>query len=507
MASDTEFAREALSANNQTFTVDALYAAQVNTFDRILSRLSNQAGVQRNQETPAVSGSSPDGTQALYVSKEGYSRLFTQGPRILYVPEGEGATSRDPGAVDQGLIDQVVIHSFGYTIDRMAVAGGSRSIQVDSPEVGHNPYKLYNRLQQVLSQPRQSTTHLISRRGDIICATPWNRSPAVNRFRQLPENHVERRSISIELESWHTTYKAPYDANREHDFKVLGLMPYTSAQMIALAFLLRKLSTWANNVDMTYTLGFTRSEVSSKLGEGNAHHAGLVPVFAITGDMTMLGGEWVLPDGWTLGDPLPSWLQPQRALWDRRHDLYFRAGGVSEGTSLSPYTELKGLYDSMPVYDMATEVFENRDDAIFAAARNGDGTASTANASIVDAGEGYARAQSMQSAQRSGMYAASPIAVDAVVTAAYIAHAQRMAAAFTTPSIPYVRNAIAFDFEQAQWTVATVPSAPPDAPAPTAPAEAVPDLPPATVDSAGTAITRVSRQILNTDAVQRLGRL
>lgn len=483
MAQDTEFAAEALSANNQTFSMDALQAAQVNSFDRILSRLSNQSQIQRNQETPAVDGESPDGTHTLYISRIDFDRLQAEGPRLYYILEGTGASSRPQGAIDEGLVDQVVLHSFGYSIDRVAVIRGARSIQVDSPEIGHNPYKVSNRMQQILQQPRQSTSHLITRRGDIICATPWNRCPAVNRFSSMANNHVERRSISIELESWHTTYKTRLEPNREDDFKIIGLMPYTPQQLTSLAFILRKFSVWANGGDMTYALGFTRSELSAVLGEGSSHIAGIAPLSAITGVQTSPGGEFVLPAAWKLGDQLPPWLSSKAAAWTQRHNLYYRNAGWSEGSPISAFAAVRGTYDALPTYSLAAEVFENREDHIFAAAAAGDGASASASAAIIDAGEGYSRSQEMTTMQRSGLYAAAPVAADAVITAAQIAQAQRMAAAFTSPAIPVVQRAVSFDFSTGRWGTTTVRSASPATPAPTAAPED--NTPPASHETTG----------------------
>jgi hypothetical protein len=276
MARDTTYAQEALSANDSTFSIEALEAAQQNSFDRILSQLSSQAAIQQNLETPTDTSTSPDGSTTLYVSPAGYSTLFATQPKTLYLSEGKGARTRPTNAI----VDQVVLHSFGWSIDSVALRAGAKSIQVDSREVGYNPYKVYQRVQQVLFGARQATSHIITRRGDILSACPWNRAPAVNAGGQAASLRVPERSISIELEAWWTGYNVDFRRTPEGDFKILGQMPYTPEQITALAFLLRKLGIWSSCTP-TDPLGFTYAQVSSVVGNASGHRPGIVNVSAL----------------------------------------------------------------------------------------------------------------------------------------------------------------------------------------------------------------------------------
>lgn len=448
MARNTQYAEQALSANDTTFTTEELQNAGAGSFQQILSQLEAQSGIQQNLEVPQAEGVSPDGTRTLYVSSSGYATLFATAPQMLYVPEGLGARERPAGAV----VDQVVLHSFGWRIDSAALRAGANSIQVDNRVTGHNPYKVYQRLQQVLASPRQSTSHIITRRGDIYCATPWNRGPAVNGGGQAQRLHMPERSISIELEEWHTGYNVQHGSVPEDQFRVLSKMPYTPEQLSALAFLLRKLGIWSN-VNATTPLGFTFAEAQSKLGTGSGHVPGIVNMSVL--DRNQLwspGGEFELPATWKIGDAIPGHLD--RALWEQRVEIYY--SGLAVGTPISHHYTLQQVYAGLPTYALETELFAARETTLYTTrlpASGGVGAAAQAAAN--DRGAGFVRAQDMQQATRSGLYDAAPVSTDAVMiaTAEYAGRMDKTAS--TQYAVPVVRNALAFDFAQGQWVLAT----------------------------------------------------
>lgn len=428
--------------------MDDLEAAQSGSFARILDQLNAQSGIQQNLETPQSALVSPDGTRTLYVSALGYQTLFATAPKTLYVPEGQGARTRPTNAV----VDQVVFHSFGYRIDSTALRAGANSIQVDNRNTGHNPFKVYQRLQQVLFSPRQATSHIITRRGDIISATPWNRAPAVNSGGQAASLRVAERSISIELESWHTAYNVPFRGTPEERFRVLGQMPYTPEQMSAVAFLLKKLGIWSN-VDPTNVLGFTYSEVSSKLGAAGGHVPGVVNASVI--DRTQVGspgGEFEFPTTWVTGDAIPSHLDA--ALWAERVRIYY--GALGTGTPISHFNTIKNVYAALPTYAYETELFETRENALFSATPPAaGGIPAVAQEAANTTGAGFARAQTMQQSNRSGLYEAAPVANDAVITATETYSGRMSSQAQAVVATPVIRNALAFDFGTGRWVIAT----------------------------------------------------
>lgn len=428
------------------------------SFAPILARLERLTGIAQNIETPDDDG---DATSR-YVSRDGFDALFAgDTPRLLYIPEGGGARARPDGAV----VDQVVLHSFGYATDRAALRNGARSVQVDSTRVGHSPAKLAARVQQVLFGQRQSTSHLVTRRGDIVCATPWNRAPAVNAQGPARSLHVPDRSISIELESWHTAYHVPFRGTPEADFKVLGLMPYTPRQLAALSWLLKKLSVWSG-ADVSAPLGFTFAEARGKLGGASGHVPG---VYA--GGPTGPGGEFEYPAAWTLGDPIPSHLNED--LYKRRNGIYY--AGAATGTPISHYGAVARLYASQPIYSFQTELFSTRPTPVFETQQTAVvGTAAIAQQATNARGSGYARSEALQNMTRTGMYSAAAVSNDSVVREATTAAARDGGTIQQSIATPQMRSALAFDFGRGEWVLATTRVVAgtmpiPAPPAPTAP--------------------------------------
>lgn len=449
MSRNTEYAQRALEANDEFFSVDELEDAENGSFTSILAQLESQREVYRNREDPVQAGESPDGTRMLYPSQTGYETLFGGlRPRMLYIPEGDGARERPQDAV----VDQVVLHSFGYAIDKTALRSGARSIQVDDAQRGHNPYKVAQRMQQVLFQSGQSTTHLISRRGDIISATPWNRGPAVNSTGQARSLGVPLRSISIELESWYTSARVPFRGTREADFKVLGLEPYTPEQLSALSFLLKKLGVWSNTRPVA-PLGYTFSDVREKLGTSGGHAPGIVNVSVLNAQRKAEpGAEFEFPIAWGIGDPLPPHLDP--TLWERRVQLYY--SGLAEGTRISHFATVENAYDALPEYSFASELFEDQPANLFSERPPDQGGQNAAAQEAINArGNGYARSQRLQGRSRANQYDAAAVSTDATIqtTAAYATRQAQTAA--TQVATPIIRNALAFDFATGQWVIAT----------------------------------------------------
>lgn len=444
MSRDTFFAQRALSANDSEFG-DDFVEASASSFAPIIERLTRQTAIAQNVDTPDDDGD----TSSRYVSRAGFDTLFAgNAPRLLYLPEGGGARSRPDGAV----VDQVVLHSFGYAVDRVALRSGSRSIQVDDIATGHNPYKLAQRVQQVLFGQRESTSHLISRRGDIVCATPWNRAPAVNATGAARNLHVPERSISIELEAWHTTYHVPFRGTPEEDFKVLGLMPYTPRQLAALSWLLKKLGVWSG-VDPTTPLGFTFAEVRGKLGSASGHVSGIVSVGALAqSGGASPGGEFEYPAAWVLGDPIPSHLNED--LYKRRNDIYY--AGAAAGAPISHYGTVARSYASQPVYEYGTEIFSTRPTPVFETQQTAVvGVAAVAQQATNARGSGYARSDDLQNQTRTDMYAAAAVSNDSVVREATSAAARENHTTQQSIATPQIRSALAFDFGRGEWVLAT----------------------------------------------------
>lgn len=448
MARDTTYAQEALSANDSTFSIEALEAAQQNSFDRILSQLSSQAAIQQNLETPTDTSTSPDGSTTLYVSPAGYSTLFATQPKTLYLSEGKGARTRPTNAI----VDQVVLHSFGWSIDSVALRAGAKSIQVDSREVGYNPYKVYQRVQQVLFGARQATSHIITRRGDILSACPWNRAPAVNAGGQAANLRVPERSISIELEAWWTGYNVDFRRTPEGDFKILGQMPYTPEQITALAFLLRKLGIWSSCTP-TDPLGFTYAQVSNVVGNASGHRPGIVNVSALDRARAgQPGAEFELPKTWKVGDAIPAHLDAP--VWQRRLQIYY--GGYAAGTPISAYARVQQAFDALPLYSMQSELFEQRSTTLYSSTPPAvPGAGAAAALAATAQGEGFARAETMQRQGRAGLYEAAPTTNDAVTVAIAQYTGQLGERRDQTPTVPVIRNALAFDFAQGKWVLCT----------------------------------------------------
>lgn len=448
MSRDTVFEQQALAAPNEEFTPDALIAAEAQSLETVLTRLRAQTAVQRNEDVPA--SDTPD---ALYVSLSGYNALCEVATQSLFVAEGAGARARPTSAVEDRQVDQVVVHSFGYRIDRMALRAGAQSIQVDDRAVGYNPYKVYSRLQQVLFQPGQATTHIITRRGDIISSTPWNRAPAVNTSNAARSLRVNERSISIELESWTTAYNTPFRGANEDTFRVVGQEPYTEAQLVAVSFLLKKLGLWTG-LPVQTPLGFTFEDIRSKLGNAGDHTFGTLNYSAMDPSSPYSpGGEFQLPIDWKVGDNIPSYLPA--AAWEQRIATYFTSRGVPEGAQISNYARLANIVAALPLYSFETELFETRAEPVYTPAPPEGAENVAAGIAVNNLGEGFARSEQMQAQPRSGLYASAPNTNDAITIATAEVAARLVANRDRTLSVPVVQQGLAFDFSSGQWVLST----------------------------------------------------
>ncbi len=457
-ARDTSFEQQALRERNTTFTPEALASADRLSFERILTGINAQAGVQSNVQVPEPLNMSSDGTPKLYVSTSGFSTLGSSGGRMLFVPEGDGADSRPADVLADRKVDQVVLHSFGWRIDKMALRSGARTIQVESEATGYNPYKVYARLQQVLSGSGQATSHIISRRGDIISSTPWNRTPAVNTSQAAGRLRVGERSISIELEAWHTSNYVSFRSTPEDTFRIVSMVPYTSEQMTALAFLLKKLAVWSSNVSILTPMGFTLGTVQSLLGNAAGHEAGTCNYSALSSEGSAKyspGGEFQLPLGWALGDDIPAHMAPQADAWRLRFQKQYVEQGVELGTPLSSYDRLIDIAAALPVYSLQTEIFGPVSTPIFEVAPATSAPSAPSETATRNEGEGFSRSQEMQATSRSGLYSAGPIASDAVYIAAAERNSRDTLARITAVAAPVITNALGFDYNTGQWVYAT----------------------------------------------------
>jgi len=448
---ETTFGEQAVAASDTTFTPDELASVVAGGFSRILDGLEAQTAVQRNQAVPATAAATDR-----YVARTGFDSLLP-GREFQYTRSTIGRGFARPSEVtqaDPSPVDQVVLRSFGWSIDQAALRLGARSIRVDSLESGHNPYKIFARIQEATQQPHRAPSHLISRRGDIYSLVPWNRAPDCNLSQAARSKRVADRAISIELEAWHTGFYVPYSSATERTFRITGLMPYTDAQMQAVAFLLRKLGVWSNT-DPTTCLGFTMSQIGARLGNGGSHQAGTVleSVFSSQTPQSP-GGEWQFPPDWVLGDPLPGHLSDQSAAWTTRLQTYYTGQGVAAGTAISHYKTIKDIYDTLPVYDIETSLFEAQSAAAVYVADPGAPTASAPASAAADAtGESFARSQRMQGSLRNQLYDAMSVANEATSTAVALQAMRANAMRTAKISIPVVRNALAFNFATGEWNI------------------------------------------------------
>lgn len=434
------FAQQAAQRPGTTFSADELAAAQQGSYQELLSRLGAQRGVAENTGTDPGSAPSTD----LYPSATGY----TDG-RVFYLRPGDGAVPRDPSAV----VDQVVFHGFGWDVDKAALRRRQASIQVDDPAIGHNPYKVADRIQQALLG-EQATTHIITRRGDIYCLAPWNMIPSVNQARRSNGVSAARRTISIELESWYTAYNARYEPGEQKElrFRTVGLMPYTDAQLRAAGFLLRKLNVWTPSFTPT-VVGITLEQAADKFGSAPGHTPGMFPIRALDGTQRLsLGGEFDLPQGWRMGDELPTYLGSS---WRARLEAYHRGKGV--GTPIAAWDTIKSFYDTYPGFSYEDQLFTQRQIPVFTPnPPTSRGAAAAVQLAANHTGSGFARSSEMQSMPRSGLYSAAAAANDAIVRETQ-AHAFRVGAARANQrvTIPVVRKGLAFDFGTGNWVSAT----------------------------------------------------
>lgn len=453
MSRVTPFAAQALSANNEEFTPEALLEAGRNSFARILGAYGEQASVQRNEATPTPATTDENGQPILYVSDVGYRELFADSAQMitLYGSDNAQGRARPEEVLSNRQVDQVVLHSFGWAIDSAALRSGARSIQVEA-QTGHNPYKVYNRLQQVLSGSAAGTTHVISRRGDIYNVLPWSKAPPLNGVRALAEQQIESRSISIDLEALYTTQHIEFQGTDETVFRIVGLMPYTPEQMSALAFLLKKLSLWSTS-DVFTSLGYTRDVVRPKLGNGNQHTPGCVNFSAYApNERFSPGGEFEFPEGFVLGNALPTHLNLNTEAWNMRLQRLYWSAGYSGGTPLSALTNLRTLAGNIRDYSFETELFTSVSaPAVFEAAPPETVLAASNEVALAATGSGYSRAQTMQSTTRARMYEAGPIALDAVAIATAELEARQMAQRDTAVSAPATQSALCFNFELQMW--------------------------------------------------------
>lgn len=439
---------------------EQLSAVETNSFDTIFSRYSRQRDVQTNDDVP----DNEEDAIELHLSDAGFAALsLPEGSRFIRLSSRAlRAQPRPDAVIENHQVDQVIVHAFGWDTDKPNLEHRRAGSPVE-PGSGYDPAKVARTLQQMLSGARQAAHCVISRRGDIYCLVPWSHATRMSSPRESTSD-IPDRSITVALEARYTARAVAYTSGRA-DLPIAMADPFTAAQLTALAFVARKVMTWAGLTSLSALTGAS-SELLPQLGSGGAHAPGMLAYAAY--DYTLPAHsvpELLLPEGYILGpaSALPAELRRDAVVraWTDRIETLYPLLGYASGTALSAWLPVTETIAALPNYQYATELFAPASSArVFEAAPpSGALTASVEHARVVT-GEGYQRAYDMSSAARSALYDAASVALDATVIATMEKEARERAAISGVTHVAITQSALGFDFADGQWKYMDVPVEP-----------------------------------------------
>lgn len=432
---------------------------EANSFTTIFDRYSRQRSVQANEDVPEAEVSAD-----LHLSDSGFNALpLPAGARFIRLsgPRMQ-MLDRQQATLENQQVDQLIVHAIGWSFDKPNLENRRAGSPVEGG-TGYDPAKVAAALQQYLRGTRQPPHVLISRRGDVYCLVPFSKATALS----VPRNNhadIQDRSISVALEARYTARVVAFDTQRQA-LAIPMAEPVTEAQITALAFVSKKLMTWAGITELPVLDG-TLAALGPKLGTGGSHAPGMLAYSAY--DYTLYDQmlpETLVPQDWVVGgvDTLPPHLRRDavRAAWEQRITLSYPAFGFTVGNPASDWKRVIAARASLPDYAFASELFAPPETARVFEAQPPQNTIAAANerARIVT-GEAYQRAYDMSSATRSALYDAASVALDATVIAAMEKEARNRSVEGGITRVAVAQHALGFDFTDGLWKHFTVPVIP-----------------------------------------------
>lgn len=277
-------------------------------------------------------------------------------PVFQYVPPKAGQIIlRDRVLRDDEKPYIFLIHSFGGGVDKGALrARNVKSIAVDL-DTGFSPKRYYNGVRELVATgttaSKKSIHHLISRRGDLTNSAPWDvvafhGGGPNNEMLQNQVSSINHVSIGIELEEYYIRHN-----DESRITAIINRVPYTDQQYAVIAFLLKKHILWTGNTDILRWLGPTPETIANVRNKqtGCALHLAFNPEHADP------HAEFLFPQGFTKGDPIPSHLSENKKDWERRIELFH--GDKPQGTPLSAWDIIFDKVARIREFTLSTEVF------------------------------------------------------------------------------------------------------------------------------------------------------
>lgn len=432
---------------------------EANSFTTIFDRYSRQRSVQANEDVPE-----PEVSPDLHLSDFGFNALpLPAGARFVRLSSQRmQVMDRQQATLENQQVDQLIVHAVGWSFDKPNLENRRAGSPVEGG-TGYDPAKVATTLQQYLRGNRQAPHVLISRRGDIYCLVPFSKATALS----VPRNNhadIQDRSISVALEARYTPRVVAFDPRRQ-DLAIAMAEPVTEAQIAALAFVGKKLMTWAGITELPVLDG-TLATLGPKLGTGGSHTPGMIAYSAY--DYTLYDQilpETLVPLGWNVGgvDTLPAYVRRSsvRTAWESRITLAYPAFGFTVGNPASDWKRVIDFRASLPDYAFASELFAPPETARVFDAQPPQGVMAAANERArITAGEAYQRAYDMSSATRSQLYDAAGVALDATVIAAMEKEARNRAVEGGVTHVAVAQHALGFDFTTGEWKHMDVPIIP-----------------------------------------------
>lgn len=404
----------------------------------------------------------------------------------------------------------VVLHSFGGALDKGILSNNRTASEITSePDTNFNPRRFFNGVETLSSDRSASAVHnIISRRGDLVNSVSWDDKarhgggdspghPAVTRSKGFDLNAM---SLGIELEEHYVRFTANPRFSQLNFTSIDGIRnkaPYTEQQLVVIAFLLKKLQNYTNNVFEIKHLGWA---LWADLMDPGAPGRGTFPWAdnLLAGNTGLMQhwynnfghsdprGQFDVPPNFTIADASDisrlkqtyaddGWSVSTRFANLKKENIdYFytarpRAGaGINTATPFAPNTDISGwsrlarYVSRIRDFNLATEVFDRNLAQLPIQVLNitrvtqGPGALRAAQVAGVGRTESVNRVSAMQTQARTNYYGQGEQNAS-VASNVYAQSANRIVQVTrNVAEAIVVQNGLAFDYSTGNWVASTM---------------------------------------------------
>lgn len=384
------------------------------------------------------------------ISNVGYSevlRVNSGAPFMFYVPPKADALHPRRRGWEAPI--QLCMHAFGLTWSRARMLRTPEAIQPASDEFGYNPYRFLNGIRDMVTPKSQggrnvAVHHFVSRRGDICNMAPWDNQAS------HAAGYAQRRSIAIELET-HLVRDTTLGRAQQLNYTT-AVPPYTQEQLLACAFIVKKMLAWTPNNQILRFFGV--DEEARRLVR--AHAPGMFTHHTVARRSKVDAYcEFEFPVGYRKGDPYPDHptFNTTPGIWNRRIERFH--ADKPDGALLSAWDDLFTKVRRIRTFNLQTEVFDSsvgrRIIDVDAPAVEGSGPTAAAGSAARIRTVGVIRSQDMSGTSRAGLYQA---ARGVSTTSARVwddARTRTEQVATRTTRIPIVTGSLCFNYTTGLW--------------------------------------------------------